>query len=125
MKLKKLGLLEWFLNEKNEIKGYPNAIFSGLTTLEIAKFIKDFIIPDRRISGIYHLSSAPISKYDLLNMINDLYKINHKITKFEEIKIDRSLNSQELRVLTGYSPPEWDQMIREMKEWNKNYEKLL
>ena len=67
--------------------------------MEIAKFIKDFIIPDRRISGIYHLSSAPISKYDLLNMINDLYKINHKITKFEEIKIDRSLNSQELRVL--------------------------
>ena len=90
---KKLGLLEWFLNEKNEIKGYPNAIFSGLTTLEIAKFIKDFIIPDRRISGIYHLSSAPISKYDLLNMINDLYKINHKITKFEEIKlIDRLIH---------------------------------
>ena len=58
-------------------------------------------------------------------MINDLYNVNHKITKFDEIIIDRSLNSNQLRRLTGYSPPEWDQMISEMKEWNKNYEKLL
>ncbi len=122
---KSLGLLEWFLNEKNEIKGFSNAIFSGLTTLEIAKFVKNFIIPETKISGIYHLSSKPISKYNLLKMINDLYNVNHKITKFDEIIIDRSLNSNQLRKVTGYSPPEWDQMIREMKEWNKNYEKLL
>ena len=122
---KNLGLLEWFLNEKNEIKGFSNAIFSGLTTLEIAKFVKNFIIPETKISGIYHLSSKPISKYNLLKMINDLYNVNHKITKFDEIMIDRSLNSNQLRKVTGYSPPEWDHMIREMKEWNKNYEKLL
>lgn len=122
---KKLGLLEWFLNEKNEIKGFSNAIFSGLTTFEIAKFIKNFIIPDTKISGIYHLSSVPISKYNLLKLINDYYDLNHKITKFDEIIIDRSLNSNQLKKLTGYSPPEWDQMISEMKEWNKNYEKLL
>jgi dTDP-4-dehydrorhamnose reductase len=122
---KNLGLLEWFLNEKNEIKGFSNAIFSGLTTLEIAKFVKNFIIPEPNISGIYHLSSKPISKYNLLKMINDLYNVNHKITKFDEIMIDRSLNSNQLRKVTGYSPPEWDQMISEMKEWNKNYEKLL
>ena len=122
---KKLGLLEWFLNEKNEIKGFSNAIFSGLTTFEIAKFIKNFIIPETKISGIYHLSSEPISKYNLLKMINELYDVNHKITKFDEIIIDRSLNSNQLRRLTGYSPPEWEQMISEMKEWNKNYEKLL
>ena len=122
---KKLGLLEWFLNEKNEIKGFSNAIFSGLTTFEIAKFIKNFIIPDTKISGIYHLSSVPISKYNLLKLINDFYNLNHKITKFDEIIIDRSLNSNQLKKLTGYSPPEWGQMISEMKEWNKNYEKLL
>ena len=71
------SLLNWFLSSQNEIKGYKNAFFSGLTTLEVAKVIEKYILPNPDINGLFHLASDRISKYDLLSKISEVY--NHKI----------------------------------------------
>ena len=65
----KKGLLEWFLNQEESVEGYKEAIFSGLTVLELARIIDMYILPNRHINGIIHLSAEPISKYDLLEII--------------------------------------------------------
>ena len=106
------------MNQKKLIKGYKNAIFSGLTTLEIAKILDKFIIPNKNLEGLYHLSGKKISKYDLLNLIKKVYKINIKININKKIKINRSLNSNLLQKITGYKPGSWNKIIKEMFEFN-------
>ncbi len=109
------SLLNWFMSKSKNVKGYINAIFSGLPVSEIAKIIDKYIIPNKRLNGILHISSNPISKYHLLLIIKKIYdkKINILINRSK--KIDRSLNSSLFRKLTGYKIKPWSQMIREMK----------
>ena len=115
----KYSLLNWFLDQKKYVNGYKNAIFSGLTTLEIAKIIHKFIIPNRNLNGVYHLSGNSISKYDLLNLIKNVYKKEIKIIINKKVKINRSLNSNLLKKLTGYKVKNWKKLIQEMFEFNK------
>jgi dTDP-4-dehydrorhamnose reductase len=56
------GLLEWFLHQEKNVKGYRRAIFSGLPTVELAAIIRDYVLPRSDLSGLYHVASAPISK---------------------------------------------------------------
>ena len=116
----KHGLLNWFLDQKKSVKGYKNAIFSGLTTLEIAKVLEKFIIPNKNLKGLYHLSGKKISKYDLLNLIKKVYKKDIKININKNVKINRSLNSKSLQQITGYKPSGWNKIIKEMFEFS-NY----
>ena len=114
----KYSLLNWFLSQKKPVKGYKNGIFSGLTALEIAKVLHKFIIPKKNLSGLYHLSGNSISKYDLLNIINKVYKKDIKIIIDKKIKINRSLNSNFLQKQVGYKPHSWTKLIQEMFEFN-------
>ena len=63
-------LFEWLIKNKNgKIEGYDNVIYSGITTIRMAKII-DFILKENlNLSGIYNISSIPISKYDLLKLL--------------------------------------------------------
>ena len=117
------SLLNWFLSQTNNIKGFSRAIFSGFTTLELAKIFENYILPNDRLTGLYHISSNPITKYNLLLKIKDIYGKEISITKDEVFEIDRSLNSKIFREMTGFSPKSWDSMIFEMKEYN-NYIRL-
>ncbi len=116
----KYSLLNWFLDQKKSVKGYKNAIFSGLTSLEIAKVLDKFIIPNKNLEGLYHLSGKKISKYDLLNLIKKVYKKDIKININKNVKINRSLNSNSLQQITGYKPSGWNKIIKEMFEFS-NY----
>ena len=113
----KYSLLSWFLDQKKPIKGYKNAIFSGLTALEIAKFLEKFIIPNKKLNGMYHLSGNTIDKYELLNLVKSVYKKDIKIIIDKKVKINRSLNSNLLQKQTGYKPPNWTKLIQEMFEF--------
>lgn len=113
------SLLNWFLSQKKQIKGYKNAIFSGLTAPEIARVIHNYVIPNKKIRGIYHLSGKPISKYDLLYILKKIYKKKIKIVPDLKIKINRSLNSNLFQKATGYKPPTWNKLIEEMYEFYK------
>ena len=106
------SLLNWFLNQKN-VKGFSDAYFSGLTTLEIAKVLYSSIIFNNKIYGLYHLASKRISKFHLLKLINKIYKKNISIIEDKGFKIDRSLSSLKLRKSSNYNIKSWEKMLSE------------
>ncbi|KLU67602.1 dTDP-4-dehydrorhamnose reductase [Desulfosporosinus acididurans] len=108
------GLLEWFLSQKDGVRGFRNVIYSGFPTIELSRIIADYVIPNSEMSGLYHVSSNPISKYELLKLINAQYGKNINIEPEDGVRSDRSLNSSVFRSLTGYSPPTWEELINEM-----------
>lgn len=109
------GLVEWFLAQEGPVKGYSRAIFSGLTTYELARVMRDFVIPNTGIHGIYHVAAKPISKYDLLQLINSEYEKGLSIESDNKLNIDRSLDASKFRNATGYIAPEWSDMIKKMR----------
>ena len=109
------GLIEWFLRQKN-IKGYTNAFFSGLPTIELSKIIGTYIIPNEQLTGVYNVSSQPISKFDLLKLVAERYSRQVKIEPDDEFEIDRSLNSSKFQKKTHYSPPAWPILVKAMHE---------
>ena len=109
------GLLEWFLAQKGgRCRGFSKAIFSGLTTLALADLFADIIIDHPTLHGLYHVSSDPISKYDLLQIVNEVYQLGVTIEKEEEFVCDRSLDSKRFREATGWRPESWKDMIVEL-----------
>lgn len=119
-----LGLIEWFLGQSGSIHGYVNAIYSGFTTDEISRIIENYVIPNPSLSGLYHVSSDPISKYDLLQLANSAFHKDLEIIPDTDFFCDRSLNSARFRELTGYRPPAWSDMIAEMAENSSFYDRL-
>jgi dTDP-4-dehydrorhamnose reductase len=120
----KLGLIEWFLAQTEPIRGYKKAIFTGFTTDEISKIILTHVIPNPSLSGLYHVSSNPISKYDLLLSARKAFKKVIDILPDEDFFCDRSLVSTRFRQETGYQPPSWDSMMLEMAANSSLYESL-
>jgi len=108
------SLVDWFLSQSGSVKGYGKAIFSGLPTVEIAKIIRDFIIPNPAMHGVYHVSANPISKYELLRLVAMRYEKSLEIVLDNSIVIDRSLNSDKFRAKTGFKPARWDELIDAM-----------
>lgn len=109
------GLVEWFLSRRAGIKGYTKAIFSGLPTVELARVVRDHVIPKPELVGVYHVSSDPISKYDLLRLIADAYPHDIAIEPDSSLRVDRSLNSDRFRMATGYVAPSWPELVKLMK----------
>ena len=116
------SLIDWFLNEKQPITGFSKAIFSGLPTVELAKVIHDHVLPNTFLNGLFHVAAEPISKFELLNLVNEVYRSNKNIHFDDLFIINRSLNSDKFYNATGYSAPDWRKMIYKMKEsaWWKN-----
>jgi len=113
---RKASLLEWFLSQEGDIRGYRRAIFSGFTTIELSRVIELLIVRYPDSHGLYHLSSAPISKFDLLTMIKK--ELDHPVTikPDTDFNCDRSLDSTKFRKEFNYSPPTWKEMISELCE---------
>ena len=109
------GLVEWVLsNRGGHVRGFANAIFSGFPTVVLADIISNLIRNHPTLSGLYHVSSEPINKFDLLNLIKESYKIDLEIERFEEFRIDRSLDSTKFRNATGFKPAPWSEMVSTM-----------
>tara|TARA_B110001450_G_scaffold162886_1_gene151825 strand:- start:824 stop:1687 length:864 start_codon:yes stop_codon:yes gene_type:complete len=105
------SLLEWFLEQRSAVKGFRNAIFSGFPTVELARVIHDYIVPNQALTGLYHVSADPIDKFALLNLIAKQYKREINITADYDFIIDRSLNSSKFALATGFEPTSWPDMI--------------
>jgi dTDP-4-dehydrorhamnose reductase len=111
------GLLEWFLSQQgSRVEGYTRAVFSGFTTNEMARIVRMVLTDHPRLSGTLQVSSDRINKYDLLILIRRAYQADIEIAADDTVQIDRSLDSTRFRLLTGYAPPSWPQMIEEMAE---------
>jgi dTDP-4-dehydrorhamnose reductase len=111
------GLLGWFLAQSAPVKGFTRAIFSGLPTVEVARVIRDHVLPRREMHGVYHVSAEPISKYELLGLIARIYRSAIDIQPDDTVVIDRSLDSTRFRRQTGYSPLPWPELVRVMQEF--------
>ncbi len=111
------GLIEWFLAQQNQqVKGFARAIYTGFTSLELAKVIALAIERKPRLHGLYQVTSAPIDKYALLLLIREVYGLNINIERDEKFQCDRSMQGKLFHEATGYVAPPWSQMIREMRD---------
>lgn len=111
------GLVGWFLAQREGVKGFRKAIFSGLPTVELARVMHDFVLPDAGLRGVYHVSADAIDKYSLLRLIADVYGKDISITPDDALVIDRSLDSSRFRLATGYSAPTWGELVAAMRDF--------
>lgn len=102
------GLFNWFMKQK-EVDGYTEAIWSGVTTLQLAKSIDEVI--NKNISGIYNLTTNGISKYELLDQIRYTFRVSKNIKPLKKGE-DKSLTPGGLIEL-----PDYKTQIEEMKEY--------
>jgi dTDP-4-dehydrorhamnose reductase len=118
------GLLEWFLAQRGPVKGFSHAIFSGLTTKELSRVIERVITDHRQLTGLYHVSGAPIDKESLLRLFGRALHPSCRIEHDDALKIDRSLDSTAFRLRAGYCPPSWADMVEELAADAEFYNQL-
>ncbi len=117
------SLLEWVLSNRGKrIEGFTNAIYSGFPTIVFADIIESLIVDHKELSGLYHIAPSPINKFDLLTLIDRYYNAGIDIVPSGEFRIDRSLNAARFNDLTGFRPPEWEEMVKVMAADTTPYE---
>jgi dTDP-4-dehydrorhamnose reductase len=117
------GLLEWFLGQRRgRCRGYARTVFSGLTTESLAAVVADVAERHPSLAGLYHVSAAPICKYDLLRLINEAYRLGVAIEEDDTLVCDRSLDSTRFRQATGWRPESWERMIATMRDDTTPYD---
>ncbi len=113
------GLVGWFLAQEGRAKGYTRAIFSGLPTVELARVVRDVVLPRTDLSGLYHVASSPIAKYDLLKLVAQVYGKAIEIVPDDAVLIDRSLNADRFKEASGYVAPPWPELVKAMFEFQQ------
>lgn len=109
------SIVEWFLGQRGRrVQGYRKAIYTGLPCGVLADIIANLISDYPDMAGLFHVSSNPISKFELLTLLNQYYSAHVVIDPSDEVAIDRSLDSSNFRAFTGFQPTDWSQMIEEM-----------
>jgi dTDP-4-dehydrorhamnose reductase len=111
------SLIEWFLRQQGSVNGFRKAKFSGLPTIEIARLIKNHVLPNPGLYGVYNVSSDPIDKFNLLQIVAKVYEKDIKIIPSDDLVIDRSLDSSLFRGLTGFRSKSWLDLVKAMHEF--------
>ncbi len=120
-------LLEWFLAQKGKkIKGFRRALFTGLTTNHLADLVAQLIAKNPALNGLYHISSEIISKYAMLKLMKDAYKLDVDIEPDDSFECRRDLKGDKFAEAAGFVCPPWRQMMADMAadptpyaEWRK------
>jgi len=110
------GFLAWFLQQQSACKGFRKAFFSGVPTVTFARMIRDIVIPNPNLNGLFHVASSRISKFDLLSLIARVYQKDITIQADDSVVLDRSLDATKVFEATGYQPPDWPTLVQEMHE---------
>lgn len=118
-----IGLLNWFLQQNETVNGFTGAIWTGQTTLQLAKTIEE--AAKRRIHGLFNaVPNEKINKYELLNLFNKYIRK----TKIDIVPVDRFVADKSL-VRTrfdgfDYLIPGYEKMIEELGEWMREHKEL-
>lgn len=111
------SLLDWVLQQDGRtIKGYRRALYSGLTTIELARVICRVIQDHAALRGLYQVTSETITKYDLLTLIVDAFGLETRVEPDVEFFCDRSLVGERFRLATGYLAPPWPQLVTDLRD---------
>lgn len=106
------SLIEWYLSQRGQIRGFRRAIYSGLTTMEMSRAIEHFLVREPDLSGTWHLAADPISKYDLLKGLGErLGRSDVELLPDDSFACDRSLDASALRARSTYRVPSWGVML--------------
>lgn len=118
-----IGLINWFLQQHDKVNGYKNAIWTGQTTLQLAKTMENAAI--QRVHGLYNMvPDKSISKYDLLVLFNKYLRNDPiEVTSEENFKIDKSLIRTNFE-LFSYKIPDYEQQIIELGDWMRVHKEL-
>lgn len=117
------SLVDWLLSQSGNVRGYAQAIFSGLPVNSIASIVADHLLTHRPpLEGLYHLSAAPIAKLELVELLRDAWgRHDLQIIPDNSVRIDRSLDSSRLRQCLDWVPEDWPVLVTEMRDF---YRKL-
>ncbi|QGQ48273.1 SDR family oxidoreductase [Metabacillus sediminilitoris] len=117
-----IGLFNWFMEQNGEINGFTKAIWTGVTTLTLAKAMEKAM--ENNLAGLYNLvNNDSITKYELLKLFNKYFKDNKlTINKSDKVSLDKSLINS--RNDFDFVVPSYEEMIMEMKEWVVSHKEL-
>jgi len=119
----KKSFVEWLVSQRGgHVNGYSHAIYSGLTTQALARTISKLLLGNSHLSGLFHVSSQPISKLEIINKLNELLDLQLTVTPNASVQINRSLNSGKFQNATSISPQTWDEMLSDLCQDQKTYE---
>ena len=121
----KTELFEWIINNKEkEINGFSRVMYSGVTTIYMARLLSDLIVNHKNLDGIYNVASKPISKFELLHLINDKFDLGLIINKDQNITSNKTLNASKIEKEIGIESPHWNDLIVEIKKDYMNHTNL-
>lgn len=109
------SLICWYLRQTGAIHGFTGAIYTGLTTMEMARVIEKILVQHPALHGVYQVASKPINKFDLLQLLTEkLHRTDIIIIPENPFHCERSLNGDRFSAETGYVAPSWDAMLTEL-----------
>lgn len=117
-----IGLMNWFMKQTGEVNGFTGAMWTGQTTLQLAKTME--VAAKEKIGGLYNtVPDHSISKYDLLLLFNhylrgDCVKVNPVVG----VSADKSL--KRTRFEFGYLIPDYEVMVAELAQWVKDHKEM-
>lgn len=117
-----IGLMNWFLQQKGPVNGYTQVMWTGLTTLQLAKTVET--AARERLEGLYNVvPDRSISKYDLLELFNR-YLRAEKVTirPYDQVREDKSL--VRTRGDADLSIPDYEKMVIELADWMRAHRDL-
>lgn len=122
MSVSGIGLLNWFMKQGGRVNGFTKAIWTGVTTLTLAKAMEQAL--KENLTGLYNLvNNETISKYELLKLFNNYMKDGKiEILPSDNLSLDKSLINNRTDFL--FKVPSYEDMVAEMKEWIDNHKDL-
>lgn len=118
------SLLEWFLSQKGKsVRGFKKVIYTGVTTNFMADLVSRIVSEHPTLSGLYQVTSPAISKYDLLCMIRDAFRLDIEMIPDENEISDRSMVGDAFLRATGYRSPDWPSLVAQLANDPTPYEK--
>ena len=120
LKENKIALLDWFLNQHKKVYGYTNAYFSGLTTSVLAEYVI-LVIKNQKLTGLVNIPGPRISKFELLNIVKDVYSHNIDIVESSDLVIDKTLIGDDFYNVYNIKKKDWRAMLLHLKLNSINY----
>lgn len=106
------GLVEWFVSQRGgSVDGYSGAIYSGLTSIAMADLVAELLSMASPIEGVWQVASDPISKYDMLVLLDRALDLKIDLRRETSFRCNRSLDGSRFRDRTGWRAPSWIDML--------------
>lgn len=117
-----IGLFNWFMRQENKVDGFTEAVWTGVTTLTLAKAMDQAL--KENLVGVYHLvNNQTINKYELLKLLSRNFRYSQiEIIPNNNVVVDKSLINN--RTDFSFKVPSYETMVTEMKEWIVNHKSL-